>query len=291
MFAIIVNPISGGGKNAQLTQQLCAVIEARGHKAEVFATEGEGDACVKARRALEEGYTSIVGVGGDGTLSEIVEGIAGKGAVLYIVPRGTGNDFVRAFGLPKDPIQALEAQLDGCAKAIDCLTANGRAFLNVGGSGFDVEVLRKTEELKAVYPGEVAYRKAVLAVLSTYKAFEAEVTIDNGETTHERCTIIEMANGRYFGGGMLVAPDSRMDDGLMDVIIVKRVPSWAIPFLLPLFMKGWHVHLPICKVVRATQVHIEAKGMVVNMDGRLEPMDDVVFGIMPGGLTLMKPVE
>ena len=289
MFAIIVNPVSGGREGAHLVEQLNALICEAGHTAQVFATECEGDATAKARQALEAGFTSIVSVGGDGTLSEVVQAVAGSAATLYLVPTGTGNDFARAFKLPKKPLEAFKAQLHGEKAQIDCLTANGCPFINVGGSGFDVEVLRKTEELKAVYPGEVAYRKAVLAVLGSYQAIDAEIRVDGGQVTHEKATIIEMANGRYFGGGMLVAPGSDMQDGLMDVVIVGQVPSWAIPFLLPLFIKGWHIRLPICKVFRAKEVRLRARDLVVNMDGRLEPMDEVVFGVMPGALTMMKP--
>ncbi|MBR2941981.1 MAG: hypothetical protein IKB82_01155 [Clostridia bacterium] len=220
-----------------------------------------------------------------------MEAMGGSKATLYIVPCGTGNDFARAFNLPKDPVEAFRSQLRGTRKAYDCLTVNGRPFLNVGGSGFDVEVLRKTEELKAIYPGEKAYTKAVLETLTKYKPNEIEVIIDGGTPTQERCTIIEMANGRFFGGGMMVAPASRADDGLIDVVVVKQVPRWAIPFLLPLFSKGWHVHLPVCRVVRAKEVILRAKNMTINIDGRLEPMDEAKFGIIPGGLMLMEPVR
>ena len=288
MFAIIVNPVSGSA-DEKLTAQLCALIEEKGHSVRIFATECEGDATTQTRMAMEAGYTSIVGVGGDGTLSEIVEAMGGSDVTLYIVPCGTGNDFARAFNLPKDPVEAFRLQLNGKRKAYDCLTVNGRPFLNIGGSGFDVEVLRRTEELKAVYPGEKAYTKAVLDVLTKYKPKEIEMTIDGGTPTHERCTIIEMANGRFFGGGMLVAPGSCADDGWIDVVVVKSVPRWAIPFLLPLFVKGWHVHLPVCRVQRAKHVVLRSEGMTINIDGRLEPMDVAEVGIIPGGLMLMEP--
>lgn len=291
MFAIIVNPVSGDHESGLLIDRLCAMIGEKGHTARVFATESEGDATNKTRQALEAGYTSIVGVGGDGTLSEIVEAMGGSGATLYIVPCGTGNDFARAFELPKDPIEAFRMQLDGERHAYDCPTINGRPFLNIGGSGFDVEVLRKTEELKAIYPGEKAYTKAVLDVLTKYRPNEIELTIDGGTPTHERCTIIEVANGRFFGGGMQVAPLSHADDGLLDVVVVNIVPRWAIPFLLPLFVKGWHVHLPICRVVKAKRAVLRAKGMTINIDGRLEDMDVAEFGMIPGGLMMMKPVK
>jgi len=90
---------------------------------------------------------------------------------------------------------------------------------------------------------------------------------------------------------MEVAPLSVADDGLIDVVVVDLVPRWAIPFLLPLFVKGWHVHLPICRVVKAKHAVLRAKGMTINIDGRLEPMDEAEFGIIPGGLMMMKPVK
>ena len=291
MFAIIVNPVSGGGKNAQIAKQIEALLTQRGETYQVFETANEGDGDRQVRMALESGCDNVVCIGGDGTLSEIVHELAGSGAVLYIVPSGTGNDFARAFGLPRDPIRAFAAQLDGVPAAIDCPTINGRPFLNVSGSGFDVAVLRRTEELKAVYPGEKAYHKAVVAVLGEYRPFEAELTLEDGTATHERTTIIEFANGQYIGGGMRVAPGSACDDGLLDVVVVGPVPRRAIPFLLPLFIKGWHVHLPICRVARVRSAVLRAPGMVVNIDGRLEAMDEAVFSILPGALRMRRPAN
>ena len=289
MFGIIVNPVSGGGKNKAIVEQIEALIRARGEEVRLFPTELEGDGDHQARLALESGCDAVVCVGGDGTLSEVVDAMANSGKTLYIVPNGTGNDFARAFGLPKDPLEAFKAQLDGEDAAIDCGSLNGRAFLNVSGSGFDVEVLRKTEELKAVYPGEQAYTKAVLAVLGSYKAFEAELSVDGGAFKPIRCTIVEIANGQYFGGGMLVAPKSSFRDGLFDVVVVDRVPSKLIPFLLPLFKLGLHVHLPIAHVMRAKEVVMRAKDMVINIDGNLKEMNEAHYRVMEGALRVRLP--
>jgi len=289
MFGMIVNPVSGGGKNKRIAEEIAALLEQRGECCRMFETECEDDGDHQTRRAIECGCDSIVCIGGDGTLSEVVPEMANSGKTLYIVPCGTGNDFARAFGLPKDPIEAFVAQLDGRKAKIDCGSVNGRAFINVSGSGFDVEVLRKTEELKAVYPGEKAYTKAVLAVLGSYQAFEADVSIDGGAFEKKRCTIIEVANGRYFGGGMLVAPAADYMDGLFDVVSVDIVPRMIIPFLLPLFKLGLHVYLPIAKVLKAKEVIIRAKGMVLNIDGALKEMDEARYAVMPGALDVMLP--
>ena len=155
--------------------------------------------------------------------------------------------------------------------------------------GFDVAVLEKTEELKAVYPGEKAYRKAVLSVLGRYKAFEAELSIDGGETTHEACTIVEIANGQYIGGGMRVAPDAKLDDGYFDVVVVKKVPRLLIPLLLPMFMMGWHTKIGLARVTRAKTVTMRAKNMTVNLDGKLLRVDEAHYELLPGAVRMKKP--
>lgn len=291
MFAIIVNPVSGGGKNAQIAKQIEALITQRGETYKVFETANEGDGDRQVRLALQSGCENVVCIGGDGTLSEIVHELIGSGGVLYIVPSGTGNDFARALGLPRDPIEAFKAQLAGRRTAIDCGSINGRAFINVSGSGFDVEVLRKTEEFKKVYPGEKAYRKAVSAVLGSYRAFQAELSIDGSEFKPYNGTIVEIANGQCIGGGMKVAPGAQVQDGLFDVVMVDCVPRMLIPFLLPLFILGVHVYLPIARVVKAKDVVLRARGMVVNIDGRLEEMDEAHFEIRPSALKIMLPIK
>ena len=289
MFGVIVNPVSGGGKNKEVVQKIEKLLAERGEECRIFPTEAEDDGDRQARLAVESGCDAIVCVGGDGTISEVVDAVANSGKVFYIVPSGTGNDFARAFGLPKDPLEAFKAQLDGEDAAIDCGCLNGRAFINVSGSGFDVEVLRKTEELKAVYPGEQAYTKAVLAVLSSYKAFKAEISVDGGAFKACKATIVEIANGKYFGGGMLVAPGSSFRDGMFDVVVVDQVPRGLIPFLLSMFKLGLHVYLPIGHVVRAKEIVLRAKDMVINIDGNLKEMNEAHYRILEGALRVRIP--
>lgn len=289
MFGIIVNPVSGGGKNKAIVDKIEALLRERGEECRLFPTQSEGDGDHQARLAMESGCEAVVCVGGDGTLSEVVDAMANSEKLFYIVPNGTGNDFARAFGLPKDPLEAFKAQLDGEEAHIDCGSLNGRVFMNISGSGFDVEVLRKTEELKSVYPGEQAYTKAVLAVLGSYQAFEAQISVDGGAFKPCSATIIEIANGQYFGGGMKVAPKSSFTDGLFDVVVVDRVPSMMIPFLLPLFKLGLHVYLPIAHVMRAKEVVMRAADMVINIDGNLKEMNEAHYRVMEGALRVKLP--
>lgn len=289
MFGIIDNPTSGKGRSDALIEKVTAMISERGAEWRMFETECVNDGARQAQLAIDAGCDSIVCIGGDGTLSEVVSVLAGKDVTLYIVPHGTGNDFARAYHVTGDPAQAFAAQLDGEPQRIDLGSVNGKPFLNVSGTGFDVDVLKKTEELKSVYPGGKAYRKAVLSVLSQYQPKEIEIAIDGGAPQHKRVTIVEVANGQYFGGGMQVAPGARYDDAVFDVVEIKPVKSWMIPFLLPLFILGIHVYIPIVKVTKAKRLTITAENMTINIDGRLEEMKRAEYEILPGALRVMKP--
>lgn len=289
MLAIIYNPVSGGGRGKTLAEKAEALLHARGEEYKVFATRCDGDGAEQAKQAMADGCLAMIAIGGDGTISEIVSVVAGTDAELIFVPGGTGNDFVRVLGLPKDPMEALAAQLDGVPARVDSISVNGRPFLNVSGSGFDVDVLRKTEELKAVYPGPRAYRKAVASVLASYQPLEAELTLDGGETQRIRAAICEFANGQYFGGGMRVAPESVCNDGLIDVVIVRKVPGFMIPFLLPLLILGVHTKTPIAKRLTVRHAVMKSPGMTINIDGRLVPGDVAEYQILPGALRIRKP--
>ena len=288
MFAVIVNPVSGGGEALKLARRVMRRLEEERRESRLFETSGEGDAAKQVRAAVQAGCEAVVCIGGDGTLCEAADELCYQDVTLYVVPGGTGNDFARAFGLPKEPMAAFEKQLAGKPVQIDCGRVNGRGFLNVSGSGFDVYVLKKTEELKKVYSGEKAYHKAVVSVIGRYKAFEAELSIDGAPATHEACTIIEIANGQCIGGGMRVAPNAKLDDGVFDVVVVKKVPRLCIPFLLPLFMLGWHTKLGLARVMRAKKVSLRAKGMTLNIDGKLIDADRADYELLPGAIRMMR---
>lgn len=288
MFAVIVNPVSGGGEALKLARRVMRRLEEERRESRLFETSGEGDAAKQVRAAVQAGCEAVVCIGGDGTLCEAADELCYQDVTLYVVPGGTGNDFARAFGLPKEPMAAFEKQLAGKPVQIDCGRVNGRGFLNVSGSGFDVDVLKKTEELKKVYSGEKAYHKAVVSVIGRYKAFKAELSIDGAPATHEACTIIEIANGQCIGGGMRVAPNAKLDDGVFDVVVVKKVPRLCIPFLLPLFMLGWHTKLGLARVMRAKKVSLRAKGMTLNIDGKLIDADHADYELLPGAIRMMR---
>ncbi len=289
MIGIVVNPVSGGGQGRALVQKAEALFQAAGMETAVFESSESGGFGRTVRLALSNGCDGIACIGGDGSLSEAMPSLVDSKATLYLVPSGTGNDFARALGLPRDPMAALEAQLSGTPCDVDCGLVNGRAFANVSGSGFDVDVLRRTEELKERYPGAMAYRRAVADVIGHFKPFTPHIVLDGEPLPAGKYSIVEVANGKYFGGGMKVAPDAQWNDGCFDVVLVRAVPRLLIPLLLPLFITGLHVRVHLARVYRARRVSISSRGMTLNIDGQLEAMDQADYEIVPAGLRMRLP--
>ena len=289
MYHLIVNPVAGNGRSLKACVRVEAELKRRGLAYRIVRTQRPGHATEIARAiAAGEDGARLAILGGDGTFNEAANGLTGSNAVLYFVSCGTGNDFVKALGLPKDPVEALKIQLDASPRAIDAGFINDRLFLNVSGTGFDIEVLRQTQRFRARFKGLTAYLLGLFAALSRFTPVEATVTA-GGRTFQARLTIFEVANGRYYGGGMLVAPEADPSDGLFDVVYVDAVDRRRILKLLPLFVNGRFISLPITHTLRAEEVVIESPGMTVNLDGELLRTDRAHYRILPGGLRISCP--
>ncbi len=290
MFTIIANPMAGGGRGKSVIKNVCELLRSRSIAHRIEYTNHSGHATPLTRAAILAGCSAIVAVGGDGTLCEIASGMAERAVPLYFVPCGTGNDFVRMLKLPADPIAALTSQLDGAESRLDMATVNGSGFMNVAGSGFDVDVLREVIHYKHLGKGLLPYLMGLISALKHFHAFQAELTLDTGEVLNEAFTIISIANGQYFGGGMRVAPFADPADGLLDVMIIRGLPRWAVPFLLPLFIFGLHARIPfLCRVRRCQRVKLKCPNMTFNMDGELSGMDQADVRILPGHIPVRLP--
>lgn len=288
MLHVIINPTAGKGYPLTLLAQIRAELDRRGVEYAVMETEYPGHATELARRAAASG-ADVAACGGDGTLCEALCGLLGSQSTLYIVPCGTGNDFIKAFyGLSRDPIQAFCQQLDGQEILVDCGRFNQSAFLNVAGAGFDVEVLTQLVRFKDRGKGLKPYLYAVAAALRHFRPLVCEVELD-GRVSSRCLTILSIANGQYIGGGMRVARDARLDDGLFDVLLVRRVPRFVIALLFPLFITGSFVRLPICEHVRCREVVVRARDMIVNVDGELHKAEEARFTLQPGSIRMRRP--
>jgi lipid kinase YegS len=203
--------------------------QALGHRIEVRVTRRKGDA---RRFVAEAGETDLlIAAGGDGTLNEVVHGLMdlSKGArpALGIVPLGTANDFAAGCGIPRDPEEALALCIEGEAAPIDIGKANEHWFINAASVGFGAEVTATTPpELKRLLgPAAYAVMGAILAI--NVHHYRGGLTLPDREITGSGPVAI-VGNGRQTGGGVQVAPRARIDDGLLDVLVVRQIPAMAL---------------------------------------------------------------
>lgn len=288
MFRIIINPGAGSGQAQAILPLVEEELRKRGISYDIARTQEKWQAAALAAQAVQDRIEGVIVIGGDGTLFEAANGLAQTNTVLYAVPCGTGNDFVRCMKLPKDPLQALQAQLDSPIGRVDVGAAGNYRFLNVAGAGFDVEVLRQTDAFKKRFRGIVPYLLGIVHGIGHYKPFKGELEV-NGRKICGRFTIVVFANGQYIGGGMRVARRANLFDGLFDVIYVPALPKWFICLILPLFIPGWYDVLPIAHRVQASAAQLHAAGLTVNLDGELRDMDHVDFRVIPSGVRMALP--
>jgi diacylglycerol kinase (ATP) len=214
-----------------------------------LTTARAGDEAVLTRRAIEDGATTIVAVGGDGTWSNVASALirSGAGCRLGLIAAGTGNDFAKSVGAPaRDCVASARLAVDGPDSRVDVGRAEDQYFLNAIGFGFDVAVLEEAARVRWLR-GAALYAYAALRQLFRYAGID--VAFDAERTT--RRLIFVVANGRWFGGAFQIAPGAAFDDGLLDVVAIPEATGVERLRLLASALRGAHVRLPTVEVRRS----------------------------------------
>jgi diacylglycerol kinase (ATP) len=276
MRALVVwNPGAGSGRVAALLPAMTARLRAAGVDAGDFRTSSLDDARAAAAQAAGD-VDILVAVGGDGTAGACADGLVSAGpgvrAALGIVPAGTGNDLAVALGLPLgDPVACAGILPALPRRPLDVALANGRWYVNVAGAGLDSEVNRLANRVRL--PGRARYVPALLAGLVVGKPARFTIGLD-GRSEHADAWFVAVANGPSYGAGMHIAPGARLDDGLLDVVIVGAVPKPEFVRTLPKVFSGRHLEHPLVSLHRAAEVSVDADRPVhVYADG--EPLGTV----------------
>lgn len=254
---IIANPISGKGYTRTVWPALQERLNLLGVEYAVVWTERPGHAVRIAREAAGSGFTRILSIGGDGTLREIVEGALTTGVDIGVVPAGSGNDFSRTIGLPSDPLMSLDIALGRHVARVNVGEANGSVYINVAGCGFDAEVAALAAGGLRFLGGKLSYLASALVKLATYRPRVFRVCID-GECISRRIYLVAVANGRFYGGGMMIAPDADPADGLFDICIVRAMPRARFAANLSKIYSGSHITDPYVEMRRGRCVTVEA---------------------------------
>ena len=254
---IIWNPVAGNGAANAAFQRVCAVLESRGVPFRAAMSEYPGHVTKLAIEAASRGASRVAVLGGDGTVREAATALAGTETALGIIPCGTGNDLVRALGIPKDTDRALEILLKGHVRKMDAAMANDEIYFNVAGFGFDVDVLDATEKYKDNYKnGSIAYLRGLMDCILHLDLRKTKITWPEGSMEKD-VLILVAGNGTHIGGGMNITPGADPFDGLLNVCVIHDVKRRHIPTLLPKFLSGKHIGNPHVTYFRTTELTAE----------------------------------
>jgi YegS/Rv2252/BmrU family lipid kinase len=244
-------------------------------------------------------YELLVVVGGDGTVNEVVNGIAGLvGPELAIIPRGTGRDFVRTFAIGAGFEDAIRIALEGGTRTIDVGRVDYRSwsgeertswFANVASAGMSGAIAKRANESSKVLGGKLSYLAAILAVFARWEVGEVRVTVDGEERSGPMHDVV-VANGAYFGGGLHICPDAKPDDGLFDVLLIGHLTKTDLGLTLPKAYKGRHLPHPKAELLRGRRVTIDAAApLPVELDGEQPGTTPATLTVVPDALRLRVP--
>jgi YegS/Rv2252/BmrU family lipid kinase len=246
---------------------------------------------------VEGGARLLVAVGGDGTVNEVANGLVGaEEAELAIVPRGTGGDFVRTFGIPSRLEDAVRVALHGRTRTIDLGRAAFRTwsgepgesyFANIASAGMSGAVAKRTNE--ATYTplgGKVAYLWSTVVVFAGWRNAELEVTVDGAVRSGPMFDVI-VGNCRYLAGGMKMLPEAEPDDGLFDVLLIGDVSKLDLVRTMPKIYRGTHLPHPRAELLRGASVRVEtSQPLPVELDGEQPGTTPIRFDVVPGALRI-----
>lgn len=302
-LGVVINPAANGNRGSGPGAGVIRELTAAGHDVTDLSAESAEQALQRAHDACTaEGSRpdALVVVGGDGMVHLGVNAVAGTDVPLGLVAIGSGNDFARNVGLPAhnglDALHALERALDAGPRRIDVLRATGsfgtRRTACVVSVGLDAAVNARANSYRFP-PGGGKYIRAALTELHGFRPYGYTITID-GERRELPGTLVAIANGSYFGGGMKIAPDARLDDGLADVVIAGALSPWQAMRIFPRLYEGSHVRHEAVEIVRAKEITVEPLAPHPDPpeaygDGELIGAVPMRIAVEPGALNLLAP--
>ncbi|MFL6014460.1 MAG: diacylglycerol/lipid kinase family protein [Gaiellaceae bacterium] len=295
----LVNPASDNGATGRRWPEIARQAVTRGLEGDTLFSERPGQLATLARDAAEGGAELLVVVGGDGSVNEVANGIAGReGVEVAVIPRGTGWDFVRTYGIPHKLDGAIDVAVNGRPRTIDLGRVSFRAwdgsdgdayFANVASAGMSGAIAQRANETTKALGGKVSYLWATLAVFARWRNDEVRLSVDD-EIRGGRMHDVVVANGRTFGGGMIICPEAEPDDGLFDVLTIGDLTKRDLLVTLPKTYRGKHLPHPKAELLRGKVVTVDANDpLPIELDGEQPGTTPVRFEVVPGALRVRVP--
>ena len=306
---VVLNPIAGGGGLKKQWDDVAASLHRHFGAFELRETQAIGDAERLALDFAATGFDLVIAAGGDGTASEVADGLlqafqeSGATAELGVLPCGTGIDFARGLGLPRDIDATLKRIAEAKGRKVDAgrisyVDEHGalasRHFINIASLGLSGAIDRavNADKRKGKVSAQALFFWRTVFEFLRYRFQTVRITVDDGVPIEARMALVAVANGRFFGGGMMIAPDAALDDGQFDIVILREAGKLGLIRDIRLLYGGRHRNHPAITILRGRKVSVEpagdgkANGALVDIDGESPGRIPALFEILPQALTL-----
>ncbi len=294
--ALAINPHSGKGRGAAMGREITQALAEIGMPVKNTTGDSAAETAALTQDAVAAGVDAVIVVGGDGMVNLGVNVCATTSTPLGIVAAGSGNDVAASLGLPihdaPEAIRVLQSGLAGSVRRIDAVRrvspgAGPQWFVGVLGGGFDARVNERANGWR--WPrGKLRYDLAILRELPVFRPLQYELELD-GEPWHTEAMLVAVGNTHRYGGGMQITPEAKVDDGLVDVLVVGKVSILRFLMVFPKVFSGQHIHHPAVTMRRARRVRLNTKDVVAYADGERFATLPIELELVPGALRVLVP--
>lgn len=261
----IINPISGIGKQKTVEKLIPEILDYNLFIPKIVYTERPGHATELAKDASVSGYDIVVAVGGDGSVNEVARGLIGSETIMGIIPCGSGNGLARCLKIPINPANAIKVLNKLKSKIIDTAKVNNEVFVSIAGIGYDALIAGLfAREGKR---GLLSYLKVITESYLNYKPETYEISI-NGNVIERKSLLICIANSNQYGYNTFIAPNASVDDGLLDVCFMQKIPVLEAPFLIPMLFSKHIDKTNFVEIIKTKELKITLlKKRLIHIDG------------------------
>ncbi|MBI3404173.1 MAG: diacylglycerol kinase family lipid kinase [Acidobacteria bacterium] len=293
---VITNPVAGGGAAKRWAPVVADYLRQQEYSADFVESTGSTNVRERAAAAATAGYSRIAVLGGDGTFHHTVAGALEAHVQFAFIPTGNGNDIARCLGIPDDPIEAARLLVHGATKSVDVLRANFTAgqseiFLGAGGMGLDAEAARLVHGRFNRLPGVLRYVVSALVALATYEPLRVNLELDGAQAQElPPALFAAVANSPEYGSRLRIAPDARMDDGLLDVTMVGAIPWPRIVEAIFILLRTGDIRWPEIHRFRARRIRMQSeRPALFHGDGEILGESPVAVEVLPGAIQVIVP--
>lgn len=281
----IINPISGGKKKDGVPELIDQSLDKSVFDTTIVFSDGVSHARIIATEAVGK-YDIAVAVGGDGTVNEIASAIVGSNTALGIVPYGSGNGLARFLGIPMNPQQAIQTLSTGKVESIDSGELNGKPFFNMAGMGFDAHISEVFSHGKK--RGFISYIKSSLQEIATYNEQDYQIEID-GKVYNRKAFMLSIANSSQYGNNAHISPKASVQDGLLDVCVIRKFPLWRFPEMGIRMLTKTSEGTNYVEILRGKQINVTRQSEApIHLDGEPRMMGtDIHINIVPNSLKVI----